>query len=148
MIYAPLKHVDRYKALSPRIAAALEFLQTADFSALADGRVDLDGENLFVNIMTYDTKPSNHTPEHHEHYADIQCVLSGREIISVLPMDEVGAPLSSEGDCYLFEGEGQPVEVKAGEFMILFPEDAHAPGVSPSGQPERVRKAVAKVCLD
>lgn len=150
MIYAPIQYADRYKGLSPRLDAALDFLKNTDFSALPDGRHDLDGDKLYINVMTYESKVENPTPEHHKRYADIQFILEGRETISVLPMEEVGALVKSmdESDCYLYEGKGQGVTLSAGQFMIVFPEDAHAPGVSPSGQPEKVRKAVAKVCLD
>lgn len=150
MIYAQLKNADRYKAISPRIAAALDFLKNTDFSTLDDGRHELDGDKLYVNVMTYESKAENPTPEHHERYADIQCIISGQETIAVLPMDAVGALVKdmSDSDCWLYEGKGQPVTLSEGEFMILFPEDAHAPGISPSGMPEPVRKAVAKVCLD
>ena len=150
MIYAPLKYAYRYKGLSPRMDAALDFLMHTDFSALADGRHELKGDKLYVNVMTYETQEENRTPEHHKHYADIQCVLEGREVISVLPMEKAGALVKSmeEADCYLYEGVGQAVTLQAGEFMVVFPEDVHAPGVSPTGKPEKVRKAVVKVCLD
>lgn len=147
MIYAPIRYADRYKGLSPRLDAALDFLKNTDFSTLPDGRHELEGDKLFVNVMTYDSRLENRTPEHHKHYVDIQLLLEGREVISVLDISEVGAQISAdeENDGYLFEGVGQGIEVKAGEFMLVFPEDVHAPGVSPTGKPERVRKAVAKV---
>lgn len=148
MIFTDLAHAHRYFGLSPRFDAALKYMMETDFSQVEDGHYELDGDNLFVNVMTFETKGSNPTPEHHKLYADIQFVLEGREVISVAPLDTMGKLVSQNGDCYLFEGVGQPITVPAGSFVIVWPEDAHAPGVSPTGKPEKVRKAVVKVRLE
>ena len=52
MIYDTLAHKDQYRNLSPRLAKALDFLAQTDFSALPDGRCDIDGDEVFANVMT------------------------------------------------------------------------------------------------
>ena len=72
MIYDTLEHRDQYRGLSPRLAKALDFLAETDFFALPDGRCDIDGDEVFANVMTYETKTANETPESHRRYMDIQ----------------------------------------------------------------------------
>ena len=50
-----------------------------------------------------------------------------------------------ERDLVVAHGEsGRAVEMRAGNFAILFPHDARMPGLI-HGRPERVRKVVVKV---
>ena len=39
--------------LGKNFAAAQAFLQAADLDALAPGRYDIDGDNVFINIQEY-----------------------------------------------------------------------------------------------
>ncbi len=39
------------------------------------------------------------------------------------------------------------VTLKPGNFVVLFPQDAHAPGIAPDGKPAPCRKIVVKVLL-
>ena len=64
MIYDKLQYRDAYRTLPPRIVRGLEFLATADLAALPDGRISLEGDELFVNIERYDTR-ENDEPEAH-----------------------------------------------------------------------------------
>ena len=76
---------------------------------------------------------------------DIQIPLSGTEIMGYtaakdcIPAD---APYNAEKDITFFEGLAETyITVKPGMFAIFFPQDGHAPGITPEG----VKKVIVKV---
>lgn len=148
MIYDTLEHVHRYDGIHPGVMQGLRFLAETDFSQLEDGRITLDGENLFVNVMTCQTKSVNDRPEAHRKYIDIQYLISGEELIGVGPLEEMqeieGKP---EKDVWFYKGQVSNVSIGRGRFAVLFPEDAHAPSIAVQA-PATVRKCVVKVLAD
>ena len=85
MIYDSLKHLDSYRGIHPGVLRGLELLRDTDFSQMADGRYEVDGENLFYMLQSYTSSPANDTPEAHKKYIDIQFLISGQEKIAVGP---------------------------------------------------------------
>ena len=147
MIYDTIAHWKQYENTHPGIAAGLRFLATTDVAALPDGRHDIcDG--VFANIMRYDTKAENPTPERHEKYADIFFLLEGEELVGVCPFEELGAVVMAnpDGDIWLHEGETVKFPLGGGRFAVLLPGDGHAPSIGPNG-PAPARKCVVKVLL-
>ena len=86
MLYDSLKHIEFYKGIHPGVYRALEILRDTDFSQLEDKRYEVDGDNLFFFLQSYETKPDNDTPEAHRKYIDIQFLVSGREKMGVAPL--------------------------------------------------------------
>ncbi|MDO5444022.1 MAG: YhcH/YjgK/YiaL family protein [Eubacteriales bacterium] len=148
MIYDKIENIETYYGLSERLSTALHALHDADFSVLEDGRHIIDGDKIFMNLSTYETKPSNEHPEAHKKYIDIQYSISGEELIGVAPLDEMTGIYSSdpEKDLFLYNGSSTPLKLGKGTFIILFPQDAHAPSVA-CGAPSTIRKAVIKVLV-
>lgn len=146
MIYDTLAHAAQYKGICPNLDKALDFLCTADFSSLPDGRLEIDGDAVFANIMSYTTLADNLTPENHRQYADVFYLLEGEELVGVLPLEEVGELTDArpEHDVWLHQGDCLRFPLGRGRFVVLFPGDAHAPSIGPSG-PARARKCVVKV---
>jgi len=151
MIVDTLSNLDLYSHISPRIAAALTHLAETDFSRLEAGSYELDGKNLFVIVNDYETKPKEVEPfEVHEHYIDVQYVVSGEEEFGFLPLGSQtpSMPYNAEHDYAEFDYEANKHEaafipLKAGMFAIFFPDDMHMPGTSST--PKKVRKVVIKV---
>ena len=137
MIYDTLNHWKQYEHVHPGIAAGLKFLAETDLATLADGRYELDGDRVFANVMSYETKAENPTPERHEKYADIFCLLEGEEEVAVCPVEELGGVIMAnpEGDIWLHRGEGVRLPLGGGRFLALFPGDGHAPALGPHGPP-------------
>ena len=133
MILDTLLHWRRYAGLSPRFPAAFEFLEGLGAN-VETGRHELDGDNLFALVQAYTTKPAADAQfEAHRRYIDIQCVLSGQETIFWAPLAglrRVASPYDEKADIIFFplEPPALPVRVGTGQFAILFPDDAHAPG--------------------
>lgn len=147
MIFDTLNHIDQYNQLHPRLYKALTILRDTDFSQMADGRVEVEGSDLYYMLQSYDSKT---TPkiEAHKAYADIQLVLSGREKMGVAPIETMERETEArpEKDCWLYDGTVQYLTLTPGTYAILFPGDAHAPGLAVDA-PEPVRKCVFKVKL-
>ena len=58
------------------------FLLETDLNELAEGRYDIKGDEVFVQLSSYETKtPADKLPESHRKYADIQFIISGNENI-------------------------------------------------------------------
>ena len=80
MIYDKLSQANQYCPLNTRIEKALRYLQETDFGTISDGRHEIDGDNLFVLVSSYQTKsPVGALPEGHRRYIDLQYLLSGEE---------------------------------------------------------------------
>jgi YhcH/YjgK/YiaL family protein len=147
MVSDRLSHSHLYRALSPRIAAAFDYVSTTDFSALADGRYDIDGDHLFALVQRYPSKPlAEGRWEAHRKYIDLQLVVSGIEQIGYVSIDQLAAePYDAERDLTWLSGTaGQWITVPAGHFMLLWPGDAHMPGVH-VGSSTPVTKVVVKI---
>ena len=144
MILGRLSEWRRYAALHPQFGEAFRFLETAD--QLENGRYELGGR-MYVNISSVSTRPAESFPfEAHRQYIDIQLLLDGHSALTwsdTYSLTPAGA-YDADKDFQLFEGEGRSVQVKKGDFYILWPEDAHKPH-GDDGEPSSYRVAVVKV---
>lgn len=146
MIYDILDHWERYKGIHPGVASGLAFLANTDLTALTDGRYEVDGNNVYVNVMSYTTLADNSTPERHEKFIDIFYLLEGEELVGVCPIEELGPVVKADpdGDIWLHEGRTVRFPLGGRRFAVLFPGDGHAPSIGPNG-PASARKCVVKV---
>ena len=152
MILDQIKNASFYKGVLPGITAALEKAATYTPDNYPGGRVDVDGDKLFLLLNEYEThSPEGAFLEAHQQYIDVMYMVEGEEIIFVKPTDRLCAitkPYDREGDYLLAEldRDATPIRLCAGQFIVLFPQDAHAPGCY-NQTPEAVKKIVAKVRL-
>lgn len=148
MIFDTLNHIDTYQNTHPGLYRALTILRDTDFSSLADGRYEVEGTELYYMLQSYETKPENLTPESHKAYADIQMMLAGSEKMGIAPLENMTGVVKAipESDCWLHSGPVQHLTLTPGTFAVLFPGDAHAPGIA-TDTPTAVRKCVFKVKL-
>jgi len=151
MILDTLAQGNAYLPLNPRFKRAFEFLRHVT-PATPVGRHEIDGEEIYAFVQQHLTKPvSEKKLEVHRRYIDIQFMLRGREIIAWAPLAGLGTPVMAfdttvDAALYAYPVDAVPVNVVAGQFMILFPEDAHAPSVA-WGDPAEVLKVVVKVAV-
>ncbi len=152
MIFDTLSNSARYESLNSRFAKAFAYLRTDDGSQPL-GRHDLDGDDCFALVQTYETKPQEKALfEAHRKYIDVQFIQSGRETILWAPlasMAEETMAFDESKDAALWKlvPDTTALHVSAGHFAILFPEDAHAPCIE-WDQPETVFKVVVKVAVE
>ena len=146
MVVDRLEKLEKYASLNPLFAQAIEFLQSHDLNAMEVGKTELKGKDLVVNVAQTTPKAKEQAKlETHNEFIDIQIPLSGAEVMGYtagkdcVPAD---APYNAEKDITFFEGLAETyITVKPGMFAIFFPQDGHAPGISPDG----VKKVIVKV---
>ena len=152
MIFDEKKNLDFYRNLGieGRYAKAVDFLQNTDLEALEPGKYEIDGKNVYANVMSYTTIPWEEAKyEAHENYTDIQYIIEGAETMTYAPVDEltVKVPYNPEKDVVFFDNSnpGLKVTAKGGEYMIFNPWDGHKPKAA-AGEPAPVKKVVVKIC--
>ena len=151
MVLDRLSESFRYEALGPGFAAAFAWLRR--HGAMAAGApVAVDGDRVVARPGAYETHPRD--PERfecHRRYADVQFVAEGEEFVEVAPPDALRpvAPYDPAGDIAWFAADEprEAVFLPAGSFLVLWPHEAHQPGLSGPGGPCSVRKVVVKVLL-
>jgi YhcH/YjgK/YiaL family protein len=115
------------------------------------GKTSLAGENLFVCIDKYKTKPPETAkPESHRQYIDIQVLLTGEEHIKIYATSELTSVTAYDPECDLEFYKQLPnpdavLMMKPGKFAVFFPNDAHMPGLQAGHIKQLVKKAVAKI---
>jgi YhcH/YjgK/YiaL family protein len=158
MIADTLAHLERYRGLDPRLDRGLEALRRlAARPPEADGRHELEGEELYASLSTYETgEPAAKPFEAHRRYVDIQAVLAGQELLYWAPLAGLAErrAYSAAEDIAFFQdpaGGGAGLLLEPGSFVLLFPQDAHKPGCRVAGGSGgtggggQVRKLVLKV---
>ena len=132
MVVDRLENLEKYASLNPLFAQAIEFLQSHDLNAMEIGKTELKAKEQ-AKLET------------HNEFIDIQIPLSGVEVMGYTAGKDcvpANAPYNAEKDITFFEGLAETyITVKPGMFAIFFPQDGHAPGISPDG----VKKVIVKV---
>lgn len=148
MILANLSDSARYECMHPLFKQVFDYIRSNDLARVPAGRIELDGERLFINVVDTALIPVQSAKlEAHRRYIDIHVPLTQTELIGLAHISEVGeseAPFDEEGDCALY-AYPRPVwvAVRPGEFLVVYPEDTHAPLVGEGSQ----RKLIVKVML-
>lgn len=129
---------------------AVEHLKKTDFASLPAGNYDLQGKDIYVQVIDLTTKVFSETrPEVHRQYLDVQFLVRGREKIGVASdtgKNRVAEDLLAERDLLFYEAmENESTLVMTpGSFAVFMPSDVHRPACA-FDQPEAIRKVVVKV---
>ena len=145
MIIDNIRNAGLYYGLGERFETALRFLE--EYDGKADEKADIPvSDGVMVKCRPYLTKPESECAfEAHEKFADIHFVVSGTECIGYAPVDTLSVTGKNEDkDMIYLEGKGTMIPLRAGDFMITLPEDAHMPCVE-NGGPVFCGKLIAKV---
>jgi YhcH/YjgK/YiaL family protein len=151
MILDTLANAQQYTALSPRFAKAFAFLKTVT-AQTAPGRHEIAGDEVYASVQRHFTKPvAERQYESHRKYIDVQFIHTGREVMYWAPLPlltKVTMPYDEKGDAALYSliPEGVPLQVRAGQFTIFYPQDGHVPSCA-WDQPAEVFKVVVKVLV-
>lgn len=148
MIVSNLQNSSRIEPLHPLFRTLFEYVKSHDLLHAELGRIEIDGDNLFVNNVFADgVEAEKQSLEAHRDYIDVHILLEGAERIGWKPLEDVTEevkPYSAEGDCALYADRATAyVDLRPGEFMIVYPEDPHAPLIGQG----KIRKLIAKVKL-
>jgi YhcH/YjgK/YiaL family protein len=138
--------------MSPNWEKALLWLKEKRWLDLPEGKTLIDGERFFVSRTKYKTKPyENCRLETHRRYADIQFVITGRELMEVCSRDGLSPtePFNAEKDIGYLDGKSTYVHHITLAYplaAVLFPADAHKPCI-PIGEIAEVEKVLLKIEL-
>ncbi len=154
MIVCNLVDFSEQVVLNERVLKAYEYLQQAQGQDLPDGRVEIDGAQVYALVQSYESKANPDQPrfEAHRRYIDIQFIVSGKEHIGWAPVGMMQEVTDYNDTKDVFHGMVVPegisfMKLSAGQLAVLYPTDGHAPGLS-IGAPSPVKKIVVKVMVD
>lgn len=150
MVLTTKEQLKFYTSLNPYFEKAFAALAELEKEEFVKGRHEVDGSNIYINALEYDTKNIEDAKmEAHRAYIDVMWMVSGEEIIGVVPSDElteITKEYDPKGDAFLAKlpAAYTPVRMKPNSVCILFPEDGHAPCMD-ADKKDHVRKLIAKV---
>jgi YhcH/YjgK/YiaL family protein len=145
-----IKNISLYFGLGDRIKRGLLYLSKTDFSNTEDGRYEIDGLDIYAMVSRYKTKPREKGIwEAHLKYIDIQFIACGTERIgfSYQPDMKIIEPYNDKNDTQFLLGKGDFITAGKNTFVILFPDDAHMPGIE-FDKSKEVIKVVVKVKIE
>ena len=147
MIKDKLFYAETYYALSKNLKKGFEWLKFHDLLNIECKKYEIDGDRIYANVQEYETKEDADF-EAHRKYIDIQYIVKGREYIGVSDLASC-RPCGEYDDNKDIEfltcgGEAKYQVLNEGEFMVLYPHDAHKPSINP-GEKTFVKKVVIKV---
>ena len=145
MVLDTLENLEKYISLNPLFVKVVEYLKYNDLKTHEEGKVLIDGDNLFVNYCLAEGKSKENAKlETHDQMIDIQIPLSCAETMGYTPRKELPEmeydPIK---DLTFYNGMAQQyITVAPGMFAIFFPQDGHAPCISENAQ---IKKVIFKV---
>ena len=148
MIYAKLSDAKAYMGIHPRLDRALALL-TEDFLAtVGTERQSLEGDALFVTRFDVSTSADEtRSFEYHRRYLDIFTLAKGAERVDIAAPGELEVTVQS-GDFWGCKGTAeQSVTLTPGSFLVLFPGDAHRPGMA-AAELEDISRIVFKILIE
>lgn len=151
MILDTLANASLYASLGPGFAAAFAWLRRNGATATGEP-IMVDGDRVIARPGAYVTHPRDPARfECHRRYADVQFIAVGEELVEVAPPEALHpvSPYDPDADVAWFASDEprDAVRLSAGSFLVLWPHEAHQPGLAPAAGPGTVRKVVVKVAL-
>ena len=147
MIADIIENAQDYYKLGENFQKGFEFLKNTDLKKLENGKYEIEGDNVFVSVQDYQTKPELEGKfEAHKKYADIQFIISGEEKIGYTNIRNCTPTTfyDDTNDIVFLEGKGDFITAHENSFLIFMPQDAHMPCISIDDS-KYVKKAVVKV---
>lgn len=146
MIFDKIENAKKYLGEYPFLNEALTFIATHDLNELPLGKTEINGNDVYVNVMEAETIFDTESQfEIHHCFMDIQMDLEGEETLKV-------GYGSLENESYDEKSDFGTVKpslsadfhLKNGYFVALFPGEPHQPTLV-VGEKKRVKKCVVKV---
>lgn len=132
---------------SEAIRQCLDFASKNDLEAIPIGKYEIAGEQIYAVVTEYQTTPAEERQwEAHREYIDIQLIIRGEEAVEVTPLSKMQCGEYIEHlDFQQCDGPAEEkVPLQLGKGLLLFPEDAHKPGVEHGGS-QLIKKVIFKV---
>lgn len=151
MIADCMTNIKNYLGISPNLDIAIEAVSKLNIDTVPFGKVKVDGDRITYSCDIQKTRSEQGVLyEAHRKYMDIHICVTGQERIRLANTGTLTKrkEYDEKSDMEWFEGQGQwDVTLKAGEFLICFPEDAHMPLLD-HGERIEYKKIMVKVAVD
>lgn len=147
MIFDKLSNIGSYKGSNKNLDTAIDYILTHDLNELPMGRTELDGDQVYINVMEATAGPlETRGYEIHKNYMDIQIDLEGIECI------KTGDSASMKLVSYKEDSDFGVAEcpdladciIGPGNFIICMAGEPHKPGIA-VGTDTAMKKCVFKV---
>ena len=140
-----------YKApcteLSEKVKECLQYAHTHNLSQYPTGKHEVRGEELYINIVSYETTTAeNRFWEAHKAYLDLHLLLQGCERIDLNLIDNMELKPYAEQEDFLPAVGSKKVSVllEVGDYLVCYPEDVHMTALH-DGTPATIKKAIFKI---
>lgn len=139
MIYDHIKNIYLYKGLTPAIDLALDYLASVTPEVgVGTHLLDLGVKAVVSEYVTRLTNELGY--EAHRRFIDIQLEVIGTELVRCKPLAQVAETIPYDEACdaaRCADCPGIGTVIGDGYSLLVFPEDAHEPGLAPGGYSER-----------
>lgn len=148
MILDKIDNAERYYPLHPGFKQAFDYVKTVDPDKAEPGTYPIDGKRIYAIILHRKGKGiENALLEKHNEYIDIQCTISGEDLMGWKNIEDrraEGQGYNEEKDVEKFTEKPEVwIKTLPGTFAIFFPEDLHAP----EGTEKEFFKVVIKIAI-
>ncbi|MGE4385377.1 MAG: YhcH/YjgK/YiaL family protein [Endomicrobiaceae bacterium] len=131
MLISSLKNYRNILRIFPNLICVFDFIKNNISSSVNDGKYEIS-DGIYAVVQKCGPKAEcDRLLETHRKYVDLQYVISGKERIGWKFADKTfktHKKYSSKNDISFFTNKPDIyINLKKGEFVLLFPEDAHAP---------------------
>lgn len=147
MVFGNVRDLKDFGFLTENVRKCFDYARNHDLLSYETGSHPIDGDELFVNIVEYETTtPENRFWEAHRQYLDLHFMLRGPEQIDVNFIDNMEQKEFVDEDDFLpLEGEpNSHVVLTEGDFLLCYPKDAHRTAVQVN-TPAVIKKAIFKI---
>lgn len=132
MIKDKLKNAHLYDRMHKNFPMVFEILQSLNLPELREGHIELDGDYVYINVSSADGRTAEEARlEAHSRYIDIQVPINEAETFGTADLSELTSPdgePDEERDIIFYNDPiKRTITVNPDEFVIFFPNDAHAP---------------------
>ncbi len=146
MILDALHNFNSYRNAHPLFGVVQDFLAGQALEAIPPGRQELAHGIALISARYLTKEPEETFCECHRRHIDIQIVTRGAEKIGICPRDQCTASAYNEADDYQeLAGAMEFITLRAGFFMVFYPQDGHMPQLHPAEGATEVCKLVFKI---
>lgn len=129
MIVCPWKEIGRYEAVIPGLKEAMAEIEK--LTDLTPRTIPLSGRNRILVQASATKAAEGRQLEAHREFLDIQYILKGGEVMGWAPVDSLTleGEFNTVKDAGMYTGHCEFMAIPAGYCYVVYPEDAHMPGV-------------------
>jgi|GEM_PF-1320720 len=149
MIVDSICHAKIYDPPSKALSASIDFILSNTFSFRDHQTSKIGTKGIYVIPQEYSlTKKEDRVIESHRKHIDIQVMMEGMEYLGYAEKNSLQSlGYHEEHDFESWAGSLTFLPFHKDFFAVLFPQDAHMPGVEGPGSTSTVKKMVVKVPL-